>query len=165
MPLLALVAVALAALLLAACGSGESSGVDQFRDKTESGLLDFGEEGEDPEREQASRAVSAFLAARSAGDWETACKQLTSQLVDKLERLATTSTSLPDKSCASFLEEFVQLSPEELSEKSTGDSGLRRAGQRGFLIYLCAGEVVCAMPLEEDEGKWKVGAISAKRLS
>jgi hypothetical protein len=163
--LLALVAVALATALLSACGSDESSAIDQFRDKTESSILDFGEEGSESESEQANEAVSEFLAARSAGDWEAACEQIASAMVDKLENLAASSTSLADKSCPSLLDAFAQVSSAELSEESTGDGSLRQAGSRGFLVYSCAGDAVCAMPLEKDGGEWKVGTISAKRLS
>jgi hypothetical protein len=161
---LALVAIALATFL-SACGSDDSSGIDQFRDKTESSILDFGEEGNESEGEQANETVSEFLAARSAGDWEAACEQIDSAMVDKLEKLASSSTSLPDKSCASLLDAFAQISAAELSEESTGDGSLRHAGSRGFLVYSCADDAVCAMPLKKDGGEWKVGAISAKLLS
>ncbi len=160
-----LLAVALASALLAGCGGGSSNATDQFRGKTDSALVAFGEEGSTAEREQATETVSTYLAARSKGDWETACEQVAEPMVDKLEHLAVTSTSLHDKSCASFLEAYVQLSPEEQSEKSAEDGALRHSGQRGFLIYLGANEVVCAMPLEEDGGEWKVAAVTAKRLS
>lgn len=163
-PLLSILAVVLATGLLVACGSGAST-ADELGDKTDSGLVAFGEEGSDSEREQATETVSEFLAARSAGDWETACEQIASAMVDKLEHLAVTSTSLSDKSCASFLGTYVELSPEEMSEKSVEDGVLRRSGKRGYLIYFGAHEVVCAMPLEEDGGEWKVAAVSAKRLS
>lgn len=162
-PLLALLLIALTAALLAACG-GDSS-ADKFGDKTDSGLVAFGEEGSNSELEQASETVSEFLAARSAGDWETACEQIASAMVGKLEHLAATSTSLSDKSCASFLGAYVELSPAELSEKSVEEGVLRRSGKRGYLIYFGAHEVVCAMPLEEDGGEWKVAAVSAKQLS
>jgi len=157
--------MALATVLLAACGSDESSDVDQFSEKTESALVTYGEEGDGSEREQAIETVSRFLAARSAGDWKVACEQLSGSLVEKFERLATTTTTLANNSCAPFLDAFVQLSAEELSEKDAEGGSLRQAGRRGFLIYFGAHEVVCAMPLEEEDGEWKVAAVSAKRLS
>lgn len=163
-PLWALIAVALAAAFLAACG-GDANGADQFRDKTDSGLVDFGEEGSDSEREQAIETVDQFLAARSTGDWKAACEQIASPVARKFERLAVSSTRLGDTSCASFLEAFVELSPEELSERGVEEGVLRRSGRRGYLIYFGANEVVCAMPLEDEDGEWKIALVSAKRLS
>ncbi|HVY78621.1 MAG TPA: hypothetical protein VG898_08965 [Solirubrobacterales bacterium] len=163
--ILALFVIALAAAALTACGEGNSSAAERFGEETDSGLVAFGAEGSDGEREQATETVSEFLAARSAGDWKTACEQIASSMVDKLEHLATTSTSLDDKSCASFLAAFVQLSSEELSEKEVGEAALRRSGKKGFLIYFGADEVVRAMPLEMDDDEWKVAAVSAKQLS
>jgi hypothetical protein len=162
---LALAAIALAAALFAACGSEESSGTDRFRDKTESGILDFGEEGSETESEQASETLSEFLAARSAGDWKAACALVAGALVGKLENLAASSTSLDDETCASLLDAFAQISAAELSEESAEDGSLRYAGSKGFLVYSCADDAVCAMPLEKDGDEWKVGAISAKRLN
>lgn len=162
-PLWALAVIALAAASLSACGGG-SSNADRFGDKTDSGLVAFGEEGSDSEREQAIETTSEYLTARSAGDWKVACEQLTSDLVAKLEHLAVTSTSLDDKSCASFLASFVELSAEEQAEKSVDEAALRRSGKRGFLIYFGANEVVCAMPMEEEDGGWKIAAVTAKRL-
>lgn len=161
----ALVAAMLAAGILSACGGEDSSGTDQFRDATESSLLDFGKEGSESESEQASLVVSGFLAARAAGDWQSACQQLANALVEKLENLAAKSTGLEDKTCASLLDSFAEISAAELDEESAEGGSLRYAGNKGFLIYFCADDVVCAMSLEKDGDEWKVAGISAKRLS
>jgi hypothetical protein len=161
----ALVAGALLALLSGCGDSSETSGSDQFRDQTESALLDFGAEGSDAELEEATDAVEGFLEARSGENWEAMCAQLSGAMVDKLENLATNSTSLSDTSCASFLETFTQLSPQELDETSVDAAGLRHAGEQGYLIYNGAGELVYAMPMDEEGGEWRVAGISAKPLS
>lgn len=161
----ALVAGALA-VLLAGCGdSPETSGSGQFRDQTESALLDFGAEGSDAELEQAADAVSGFLEARSKEDWEAMCNQLSGAMVNKLENLATNSTSLSDTSCASFLETYTQLSAQELDETSADAGSLRHAGEKGYLIYSGPDELVYAMPMDEEGGEWRVAGISAKPLS
>lgn len=152
--------------LLSGCGdSGETSGSEQFRDQTESALLDFGVEGNGAELEEATDAANGFLKARSSEDWEAMCAQLSRALVDKLESLATNSTSLSDTSCASFLETFTQLSAGELDETSVDAGSLRHAGKQGYLIYSGPDEVVYAMKMDEENGKWRVAVISAKPLS
>lgn len=159
-----LVAAALGAALLAACGSS-SSGSGQFRDKTDSHLLDFGEEGSDGEREEAASAVRSFFLARSREDWPATCAQLSRALLGKIEHLAVSATELEDRSCPSFLEAFLSLSARERRESTVIDAGsLREQGARGFLIYSGPREVVYAMPLSREGDGWKVDSLSSKVL-
>jgi hypothetical protein len=164
--LAAVVAAALAAALLGACGdSGSGGGSDQFRAQAKSPLLDFGEEGSEAELEQAEAAVSDFLAVHSREDWEATCDLLSNPMKDKLERLATNSTGLEDTSCAAFLDAFAVLSAQEKRDGAEIEGGsLRRQGAKGYLIYSGSEEVVYAMPLDQQDGEWRVAAISAQRL-
>ncbi len=159
------VLAALAAALLGACGdSSSASSSDQFRGQTKSPLLDFGEEGSDSELEEADEAVSDFLATRSKEDWTAICAQLSKPLLDKLEHLAISSTGLADKSCPAFLDAFVVLSPQEKKEGAAIDGGsMRRQGAKAYLIY-GQGKNVYATPLDEEDGEWRVAALSAERL-
>jgi hypothetical protein len=160
-----LLAAALVIGLLAACGSS-NSGSDQFRDKTGSGLLDFGEESGTGELDEAERAVHSFFLVRSKEDWPATCAQLSHALLTKIEHLAISSTQLQDKSCPSFLEAFLRISKQERKESAGIDAGsLRQQGAQAFLIYYGAGEVVYAMPLRKEGKAWKVDSLSPKRLS
>ncbi len=160
-----LLAAALAAALLAACGNS-NSGSDQFRDKTDSGLLDFGEESGTDELEEAEKAVHSFFLARAKEDWPATCAQLSHALLSKIEHLAISSTELQDKSCPSFLEAFLRISKQEREEGAAIDAGsLRQQGAQAFLIYYGAGEVVYAMPLREEGKAWRIDSLSPKRLS
>jgi len=160
----ALIAAALGAALLGACGSS-TSGSDQFRDKTDSRLLDFGEEGSQAEMEEAAGVVQGFFSARAGDDWPAACAQLSRAVLAKIEHLAISATDLRDTSCPSFLQTFTRLSDRERHESAIVDAGsLRQQGTRGFLIYYGAGEVVYAMPLSREGDAWKVAALSSKTL-
>jgi hypothetical protein len=160
----ALIATTLGAALFAACGSS-TSGSDQFRDQTDSSLLDFGEEGSDAELEEASEAVHGFFLARSQGDWPAACAQLSRAILAKIEHLAVSSTDLADKSCPSFLGAFTSLSEEERRDSTVVDAGsLRQQGAKGFLIYYGAGKVVYATPLSKEGDAWKLASLSSKVL-
>lgn len=161
-----LLAAALAAALLGACGSSDSSGSEQFRDKTDSGLLDFGEESGEAEREEAEETVQSFFSARSKEDWPATCAQISQALLSKIEHLAVSSTQLKDPSCPAFLEAFLSISEQEKQESTDiGASSLRQQGKQGFLIYSGASETVYAMPLSREGGAWKVGSLSPKQLS
>ena len=165
-PLVALALAALVASLLGACGGSTSNdGSDQFRAQTKSPLLDFGEEGSGPELEEAEETLSAYLAVHSKEDWKASCDLLSKPMLDKIEHLAISSTALEDKSCPAFLESFVVLSAQEKREGEAVESGsLRQQGDKGYLIYYGKGEVVYAMPLDRQDGGWRVGALSAQRL-
>jgi hypothetical protein len=159
----ALSVCALATALLAACGSS-TSGSDQFREKTGSPLLDFGEESSDAELEEAAGIVHAFFLARGREDWQATCAQLSHAMLAKIEHLATSSTDLRDKSCPSFLEAFLSLSERERQESTVDAGSLRQHGSKGFLIYYGAGEIVYSMPLSKDGNEWRVASLSPKRL-
>lgn len=164
--LAALTAAALGAALLGACGSSSSAGSDQFRDQTDSSTLDFGEEGDEAEREAAAEAVHGFFAARAKQDWAAACAQLSGAVLDKIEHLAISSTGLKDTSCPSFLRTFTRISAKERRESTVIDAGsLRQQGTQGFLIYYGPRELVYAMPLSNEDGTWKLDSLSAKSLS
>jgi hypothetical protein len=159
-----LVATALGAALLAACGSS-ASGSDQFRDKTDSSLLDFGEESGEAEREEAADVVHNFFLARARGDWSASCAQLSGAVLTKIEHLAISATELEDTSCPSFLKAFTRLSAQERRESTVVDAGsLRQQGAKGFLIYYGAGEVVYAMPVSREGDGWKVASLTSKVL-
>lgn len=155
----------LGAALLTACGSS-ASGSDQFRDKTNSPLLDFGEESSDAELNEAAEAVRGFFLARSRDDWAAACAQLSQAMLAKIEHLAISSTDLTDKSCPSFLGTFTSLSDQERHDSTVVNAGsLRQQGDHAFLIYYGADEVVYAMPLSREGGAWKLSSLSSKQLS
>lgn len=159
-----LITAAFGAALLSACGSS-ASGSDQFRNKTDSPLLEFGEESSEAEQEAAAGVVQAFYLDRARGDWQGTCAQLSQDTLAKIERLATTSTGLADKSCPSFLKEFTRLSAHERRESTIVDPGsLRQQNERGFLIYYGAREIVYAMPLSKEGDAWKVDSLSSKSL-
>ena len=161
----ALVAAALGAALLAACG-GSSSSTDQLREKTKSGLLDFGEEGSAAEVEEAEEAVRKVLLARSKENWPATCAQISQALQDKIKHLAVSSTQLSDQSCPAFLKAFLSLSEQERQEGSVIEAGsLREQGSRAFFIYLGPGEVVYAVPMRREGDAWKADSLAPKQLS
>src|SRR5690349_11747366 len=107
---LAVALVSVAAVALSACGS-DTTGTDQFRDETDSPVLDFGKEGSESELQAAVEAVDELLTARSNEDWGAVCEQLAKPTVEKLEQLAASSTELDEASCKGLLGSFTELAP------------------------------------------------------
>lgn len=144
-------------------------GSEQFVVKGgDNSIQEFGEEGGESELQEAAEAVHGFFVARAEGDWTAACSYLSKSMTEQLEQLAQSSTQLKDKGCASFLEAFTsQLPAATWKEITTVDAGsLRLEGEQAFLIYYGAPEkTVYAMPLAQEDGTFKVGALSGNALS
>jgi len=143
-------------------------GSEQFVVKGgDNSIQEFGEEADESELQEAAEAVHAFFVTRAEGDWSAACSYLSKSMTEQLEQLAASSTQLQNKGCASFLEAFTSpLSASTWREVTTVDAGsLRHDGEQAFLIYYGAPDkTVYAMPLAEEDGEWKVAALSGNAL-
>ncbi|HEX3323603.1 MAG TPA: hypothetical protein VHR65_00485 [Solirubrobacterales bacterium] len=142
-------------------------GSAQFRSRGgDNSIQEFGEEAAESELQEAAEAVHGFYVTRAEGDWSGACSYLSKAMLKQLEQLAASSTEIQDKRCPSFLAAFTSpLSAAEWREITTVDAGsLRHEGEQAFLIYYGAGKTVYAMPLKQEEGAWRVGALSGDAL-
>lgn len=146
--------------------SGGGSG--QFLTKGgDNSVQEYGEESGESELQEAAEQVHDFFVARAVGDWEKACSYLSKSMSEQLEQLAESSTELEDKSCASFLESFTgRLSASAWRENTTVDAGsLRLDSEQAFLIYYgLPGKTVYSMPLAQEDGTFKVGALAGSQL-
>jgi hypothetical protein len=142
-------------------------GSEQFVVKGgDNSIQEYGEEKDESELEEAAEAVHGFFVARATGDWKKACGYLSKAMLEQLEQLAASSTTLKDKSCASFLEAFTtELSAASWRELTTVDAGsLRQKDEQAFLIYYGAEKAVYAMPLNVENGEFKVGALAGNPI-
>jgi hypothetical protein len=126
-------------------------------------IQEFGEEGEESELQETAETVHAFYVARASGDWSGACSYMSESLREQLEQLASKSSV---KGCAPFLEAFTSKLPDSVwREISTIDAAsLRHDGEQAFLIYRGAKNEVYAMPMNNEDGEWRVAALSASML-
>jgi hypothetical protein len=140
--------------------SGGGSG--QLRVKGgDNSIQEFGEESSESELQEAAEAVHGFFVARGTGEWEKACSYMSASLREQFEQLGE------NKNCAAFLEGFTTALPASTwREITTIDAGsLRHDGEQAFLIYYGApGKTVYAMPMKDEGGEWKVGALSGNAL-
>ncbi len=142
-------------------------GSEQFRTKGgDNSIQEYGEESSESELQEAAETVHSFLVARAEGDWASACSYLSKAMSEQLEQLASSSTELKNKGCAPFLQAFTtHLSASAWRETTAVDAGsLRREGSQAFLIYYGPHKKVFAMPLKEEGGTLKVGALSGDAL-
>jgi hypothetical protein len=141
-------------------------GSEQFRVKGgDNSIQEYGEEDEDG-LEAAAEAVHGFYVARAEEDWATACSYLAESMIAQLEQLAARSNQDGELGCAKILASLTPpLSAAVRRESTIVDAGsLRRGEENSFLIYRGDGGTVYAMPLEEEEGAWKLTLLSATPL-
>ena len=112
-----------------------------------------------------AEAVHGFYVARAEEDWSEGCSYLAESVIGQLEALAGQSPKL--KGCAAVLEAFTRPLPASVRRKTTVvDAGsFRREDERGFLIYYDAEDRAYAIPLEEEDGAWKVARCWQQRPS
>lgn len=146
--------------------SGGGSG--QFRVKGgDNSIQDYGDEGGESELQEVAEIVHAFFVTRAEKKWEQACSYLSQANIEQLEQLAAQSPQFKDKGCAAVLQVFTRPLPAAVQrEITTVDAGsFRRDDEQGFLVYYGAPErTVYAMPLRNEDGTWKVSALSGSAI-
>lgn len=142
-------------------------GSAQFRTKGgDNSVQEFGDEGDESELQEAAEIVHGFYVSRAAEEWDKACSYLAKANIEQLEQLGSQSPQFKNAGCAPILKAFTRPVPASVNrEITTVDAGsLRHEGEQGFLIYYGAGHVTYAMPLKDEGGTWKVGALSGTTL-
>jgi hypothetical protein len=142
-------------------------GSEQFRSKgSDNSIQEYGDEGGESELQEAAEVVHSFYVARAEEKWDTACSYLAKSNIEQLEQIGSQAPELKDAGCAPILEAFTRPLPAAVQrEITTVDAGsFRRDGDQGFLIYYGADQTVYAMPLREEDGSWKVAALSGTTL-
>jgi hypothetical protein len=146
--------------------SGGGSG--QFRSKGgDNSVQDYGEESGESELQEVAEVVHGFYLARAEEDWRKACSYMAKLNVEQLEQLASQSPQLKGGGCPVILKAFTRPLAAAVERETTSvDAGsFRHEGDQGFLIYYGPGHAIYAMPVHEEDGVWKVAALSATTLS
>lgn len=147
---------------LAVSGGGSA----QFRVKGgDNSIQEYGEENE-AELQEVAEIVHDFYVARAEEKWATACSYLAKSNIEQLEQLAAQSPQFRNSGCGPILAAFTRPLPSSVDrEITTVDAGsFREDGERGFLIYYGAEDTAYAMPLRNEDGVWKVTALSGTTL-
>jgi hypothetical protein len=142
-------------------------GSKQFRSKGgDNSIQEYGDEGDESELQEVAEIVHSFYVARAEEKWDTACSYLAQGNIEQLEQLAAQSSQFKDSGCAPVLKAFTRPLPAAVQREITSvDAGsFRHEGEQGFLIYYGADQTVYAMPLRNEDGTWKVAALSGSAI-
>lgn len=157
-------------LIAAGCGGGSSSSSSgnseagssaepsaQFlKSKSAGKYVKFGAEASTQEREAANAVVVRNLKAREDADFATQCETLNQKTITFL------ATKNPG-SCPTALKKSAEpLARSKVVRKDTlGGSitAMRVKGDQGYALYHGNDGKDWAVPLEKEDGSWKVGAL------
>ena len=110
----------------------------------------FGSESDLAERDQAEANLKAYLGARAAGAWSTACRLLAASVRAGYERLAKGKAP----GCAPILSALSKGA--DLSDPLRGHLlSLRVDGANGFALFYGPGRQPYMVPMNREAGQWR----------
>ena len=142
-------------------------GAEQFRTKGgDNSIQEYGAEGDESELQEVAEIVHSFYVARAEEKWDAACSYLSKGNIEQLEQLAAQSPQFKGSGCAPILKAFTRPLPAAVQREITSvDAGsFRHDDEQGFLVYYGADQTVYAMPLRNEDGSWKVSALSGSAI-
>ena len=140
--------------------SGGGSG--QYRNKGgDNSIQEFGDESGESELQQAAETLHAFYIARAEEDWQEACSYLGETMTHMFEQFASRNPELKDGGCPATLAAFTRPVPPYVTREITAIDArsLRREGDRGFIIFARSDGTAYTLPLQEENGVWKLAGI------
>jgi hypothetical protein len=122
-------------------------------------IQDFGSEAGGEDFAAAAAALHAYLDARAAGAWRTACSYMASGLTTLLAEPAAGEGS-PPPDCPALLHALSAGLPKSaLREAAQADvASVRVEGDRAFLLFHGAESTPYFIPMAREGGAWKVAA-------
>jgi hypothetical protein len=125
----------------------------------------FGGEAAGSDRSQATSAAQAYLNARASKQWDTACSYLAGPIKQQLGALLAQAKT-KSKGCSAAMEAMsTGVSPSALRKAAVIHVlSLRVKGPQAFLIYRDGQGTPSALPMAQEGGTWKVGALAGSAL-
>ena len=130
-------------------------------------IPNYGEEASSGELEAAEEVLSAYLAARAAGDWGKSCAYLSTTAKGQVKALSERAAVLKGKGCGATLRVLSRATSAaaQSNTMTNGLASLRVKGDTGFGLYHGSDGTNYTIALVQENGVWKVGALSATEIS
>jgi hypothetical protein len=120
----------------------------------------YGSEASAGELAAAEAVLSGYLAARAAGDWGTACAQMSAQVQKQIAVFAGEAGA--GTRCPQANAKLAERSPA--SARATPLSGplaaLRVESPHAFALFVGSGGQQYVMPMVSEDGAWKVNQLA-----
>lgn len=169
-----LLAAVLAASVIACGGEDEQGSSSSNRDGGESpGVRDnsdsietYGTEADAASEAAIAAAVTSFFAANAAGHDAEACRLLSSAARRQVSLTLGRSPELKGRGCRAILSRLFKLQRPQYRAgiKKIKVTGARVQGDRGFALLEAKAVPADAMPVQREDGAWKVAAVTSSQL-
>lgn len=129
-------------------------------------IQEFGTEGAASERVEAAATLQAYLEARAAGDWATACAYLSASMKEGLAQFGGRGKGSGAPGCTETMRALTQGAPKKALRDAAKIrvQSMRIEDEQAFLIYRNGKGTPSAIPMAEDGGEWRVAAIDGSAL-
>lgn len=151
-------AVGLAVILaLAGVGCGGDDGDSADSGDATSRIESFGTEAKGAEAKQAEAALSGYLDARAAEQWDKACSYLVKPTRRQFKQIAIQSEKIEGESCAAGLAALsTDVSAAERAALADAEAeSVRVDGSEGYVLYVDDEGARFAIRAEREEGEWR----------
>lgn len=173
--------LAIVTMLLSGCGGGSGPSATseaakeasaQFQDPQgpngEEAVATFGTEAGEDERDEASTVLAVNLRARQSGNFAKQCATLGKRGLESVLDDAKSAGAKGVRSCTAALKQLAEpLSASKAARKDTLSGSIaafRMKGAEAYALYHGSDGKDYAMPMEREDGSWKVGAIVTREL-
>jgi hypothetical protein len=143
-------------------------GSAQFKEKGgDNSIQEFGEEVEGAEFDAAAAALHTFLDARAEGDWAVACEYIAKSIVEQFERLGAQLKQSDNAGCPGVLGKLTNPGAAQgLKEEAAKANvhSLRVEDEQAIVIYTGIDGTALAMPMANEDSRWKVNSLAGVPL-
>jgi hypothetical protein len=167
-----LLTAALLSASLPGCGGDDdqdSARSAPGRTETESpraSIENYGSEADADTKAAIARAVQDFYVARSTGDVAQACTLLSRAIRQELVQRLGEPGQAGDRQCPAALAQLLRNTPARYRArlKQAEVTGARVKGDRGFALIDITAVPEHFIPVERENGAWKVAAVAGSSL-
>lgn len=131
-------------------------------------VQEFGEEAGTSEFDAAAAALHNFLDARADGNWAATCGYMSKTIIESFEKLAAKAKQIEDKSCAEILEKLTNPAAKaemKAEAEQANVRSMRTEGEQAFILYTGPHATIFSMPMNNEDGSWKVASLSGYPLN
>jgi len=129
-------------------------------------IQEYGTEGPAAERVAAAGILQAYLEARAAGEWATACAYLSASMKEGLAQFGGQGKGSDAPTCAETMRALTQGAPKKALREAAEIRvvSMRIEDEQAFLIYENGKGTPSAIPMADEDGEWRVAAIDGSAL-
>jgi hypothetical protein len=129
---------------------------------SDNSIQTFGEEADDEQAALIAESARGFFKAQANKKWKDACFYLATDVKEQLAQIASQAPEPIPTDCPSLLEQLGQGVPNSARKQAAKVRvrNVRVEDEQAFVLYIGARRKWYAVPVRDEDGDWKVGAMA-----